>query len=85
MSADTYRIATTTAYKYLRSIFTGEQEKGDFVLKKLGNTFCIFHLFSQYRVERLVITISSKYITVRPMREMEDTIQNAFDTFGIQL
>ncbi|PRZ45368.1 hypothetical protein [Paraburkholderia fungorum] len=72
------RVKSDTAYKQLKLTYQNKETiVGQFVIKKLGNTYCIFQGF------RLVFTVSSTYIATDTQASPE-TIQQAFDTFSIQ-
>ncbi|MFM0417459.1 hypothetical protein [Paraburkholderia aromaticivorans] len=73
------RIKSDTAYKQLKATYQNKETiVGEFVIKKLGNTYCIYH----GEFHRLVVTVSSTYIATDTQASSE-TIQKAFDTFSI--
>lgn len=74
------RIKSDTAYKQLKATYQNKETiVGEFVIKKLGNSYCIYH----GEFHRLVVTLSSTYIAT-DKKASPETIQQAFDTFSIQ-
>ncbi len=78
------RLKSTTAYKQLKATYQNKETiVGEFVIKKLGNTYCIYQGTYNFSVLRLVLTVSSTYISSHAQRSSE-LIQKAIDAFSIQ-